>query len=78
MDLSIPLGGIQNAEASFNANARSIVQGSLGAGGAAAGDSVDLSTAVVGLLSSSLSFQANVKVASVEDNLTQNQFSLLG
>jgi len=77
MDLSIPLGGIQNAEAAFDSNARSIVQDSVGVA-SPHGDSVDLSTAVVGLLASSLSFTANVKAASVEDNLTQNQFSLLG
>jgi len=78
MDLSIPLGGIRNAEAAFDSNARSIVQGSLNAGRSSAGDSVDLSTAVVGLLSSNLAFTANVKAASLEDNLTRNEISLLG
>jgi len=77
MDLSIPLGGIQNAEAAFDSNARSIIQDSVGVA-SPHGDSVDLSTAVVGLLSSNLSFMANVKVAGIEDNLTQNEISLLG
>jgi hypothetical protein len=79
MDLSIPLDGIQRAETALNSAAVSISQGSLGiAQPNGRGDSVDLSTAVVNLLQSKLSFLANTKVASVEDNLTRSEISLLG
>jgi hypothetical protein len=77
MDLSIPLEGIQNASTSFDSAARSIVQDSLG-GSSPHGDSVNLSSAVVSLLSAQSSFTANVKVASIEDNLTKSTFSVLG
>jgi hypothetical protein len=83
MDLSIPLAGIQKADTAFDSAARSITDTSLGIqlpsiGHPGGGDSVDLSTAVVNLLSSTLSFEANVKVASLEDNLTKNELSVLG
>ncbi len=77
MDLSIPLGGIQEADSAFNSAATSISQNSLSQP-AGRGDSVDLSTAVVNLLQAKLSFIANVKVAGVEDNLTRNEINLLG
>jgi flagellar hook protein FlgE len=83
MDLSIPVNGMQQAEGAFNSSATSIMrafQGSTTTGGSAptSGDTVDLSTAVTGLVTSKQDFQANVKVAQVEDSLTKSLFSLLG
>ena len=80
MDLSIPVGGIQTASAAFDSAARSIAQAFNGnstpsSGG---GDSVDLSTAVAGLLASKTAFLANEQVALVEDSLTRTSFSVLG
>jgi hypothetical protein len=76
MDLSIPLSGMQTASAAFDSAARSITQASVSAP-SGPGDSADLSSAVVGLLAAKLSFFANEKVASIEDNLTKNEISVL-
>ena len=83
MNLSIPVEGMQQAENSFNSSASSITKAFQGnntapGGGATSGDTVDLSTAVTGLITSKQEFLANVKVAQVEDNLTKSLFSLMG
>jgi hypothetical protein len=78
MNLSIPLSGIQTADAAFDSAARSVVQAFAGGTPGQAEDSVSLSSAVTGLLTSSLDFTANVKVAIVEDNLDKNALSILG
>jgi hypothetical protein len=84
MDLSIPSSGMQSADAAFDSAARSITQ-ALNQGqptqlGQASnqGDSADLSSAVAGLLASSLSFIANEKAAIVEDSMTKSTLSILG
>jgi hypothetical protein len=84
MDLSTPLAGLRNADASFETSAAAIVQAfngaTVGGSSAAAGqsDRVDLSTDVVGLLKSHLDFEANLRVADVENGLNKSTFSVLG
>ncbi len=73
MDLSISLFGLQSAAAPFDSAAKCISQAFSGIKqtrpGAATnqGDSVELSTAVGGLLNSKFDFVANEKVALVEN-----------
>ncbi|HEY3940832.1 MAG TPA: hypothetical protein VGL97_25620 [Bryobacteraceae bacterium] len=84
MDLSTPLAGLRNADTSFESSAAAIVQAfngtTVGGSSAASGqsDRVDLSTDVAGLLKSHLDFEANAKVANLEDGLTKSTFSILG
>jgi hypothetical protein len=42
------------------------------------GDSVDLSSAVTGLMKSNLDFTANVKMELIDSQMSQSTFSLLG
>ena len=46
--------------------------------GSTMGDSVDLSTAMLGMLKSNLNFTANVKMAVVENSMARSTFSILG
>jgi flagellar hook protein FlgE len=82
MNLYIPVEGIRQAEASFNSSAASITRAFQGnttanSSGSPSNDTVDLSSAVTGVITAKQDFLANVKVAQVEDNLTQSSFSLL-
>ena len=84
MDLSIPLAGGQTADAAFDSAAQAITQAFNGGqptqlGNASnQGDTVELSTAVAGLLKSKLDFIANEKVAIVENSTTRSALSVLG
>ena len=84
MDLSIPMSGMQTADASFDSAAQSITRafstGQPTALGNAPnqGDSAELSSAVAGLLSSKLKFMANEQVAIVENSMIKNTISVLG
>lgn len=85
MDLSIALSGIQSADASFDSAARALVQAVNGTPSTSAspaparqGDSADLSTDVVSLLHSQLSFSANIATEIGESSLNQSTFSILG
>lgn len=84
MDLSIPLGGMQTADAAFDSAAQSITRAFSGGPPTALGnapnqgDTAELSDAVAGLLASKLNFMANEKAAIVEDNLTKSTISVLG
>lgn len=84
MDLSIPLSGLQTAAATFDSAANSIIKAFSGGqprqlGDAPnQGDSVELSTAVAGLLKSKLDFLANEQVALVENSTMKSTLSVLG
>jgi flagellar hook protein FlgE len=82
MNLSIPVEGIRQAENSFSSSAASITRAfqantSANSSGSPSSDTVDLSSAVTGLISAKQDFLANVHVAQVDDNLTRSSFSLL-
>jgi hypothetical protein len=79
LNFSIPLAGIQNASASFDAAASAITRAfnQTGSSRAAVGDSADLSTQVAALLKSKLDFMASVNVALVENETNKSTFSLL-
>jgi len=74
------LAGIEKASASFDSAATSLLQAANGASPSATvpGDRVDLSQAVVSLLSSERTFSANIAAEIVESNLTKSTFSVLG
>jgi len=77
LNFSIPLAGIQNASASFDAAASAITRAFNQTGSAAAGDTADLSAQVAALLKSKLDFMASVNVALVENETNKSTFSLL-
>jgi hypothetical protein len=79
LNFSIPLAGIQNASASFDAAVSAITRAfnQTGSSNAAVGDSADLSTQVAALLKSKLDFMASVNVALVENETNKSTFSLL-
>jgi hypothetical protein len=82
MDLSIPAAGMSSASAAFDFAASAITQafnntGNSSSSSSATGDSVDLSTAVAGLLKSKLDFMANVNLEIVENHMNQSTFSVL-
>ena len=85
MDLSIPVSGMQAASTAFDAAAGGIARSSLSGSNSstqnaptAPADSSDLSTSAVALLQAKLGFEANVRVAKVEDEMDKSTFSVLG
>jgi len=83
MDLSIPAAGMQSASAAFETAANSLTQVFQNStnpltAGSTMGDSVDLSTAMAGLLKSNLDFTANTKLEMVENQMQRSTFSVLG
>jgi len=77
LNFSIPLAGIENASASFEAAASAISRAFNQTGATATGDTADLSTQVAALLKSKLDFMASVNVALVENETNKSTFSLL-
>jgi hypothetical protein len=78
LNFSIPLTGIENASASFDAAASAISRAFNQTGATATGgDTADLSTQVAALLKSKLDFMASVNVALVENETNKSTFSLL-
>ena len=83
MDFSIPLGGMQAESTAFDAAARGIAHSFLpgsnsGTSHSTAADSLDLSASTVALLQAKVGFEANARLATVEDEMEQSTFSTLG
>jgi hypothetical protein len=83
MNFSIPAAGMQAASAALESAANGLNHVFQNASnpltsGSTMGDSVDLSTAMLGMLKSNLDFTANVKTAVVENSMAQSTFSILG
>jgi hypothetical protein len=83
MNFSIPAAGMQAASAAFESAANGlnqVFQKGLNplTQGSTMGDSVDLSSAVTGLMKSNLDFTANVKMELIDSQMSQSTFSLLG
>jgi hypothetical protein len=74
IDFSVPLAGINRAEASFDRAASHIAR----AGSGGAGDTVDLSAEAVALIQGRISVAANVKAAQAEDQMAKSMLSLIG
>jgi hypothetical protein len=69
IDFSTPLSAMTQAETSVNRIATRLAQ--------PAGDSVDLSTEMVSLMSAKDNFAMDVKVAQTEDQMTKGSLSIL-
>jgi hypothetical protein len=85
MDFSIPLGGMQAESTAFDAAARGIVHSllpgsssSVGTSHSTAADSLDLSASAVALLQAKVGFEANARLATLEGEMEQSTFSILG
>ena len=85
MDFSIPLGGMQVESTAFDAATRGIAhsflpgsEGSAGSSHSMAADSLDQSRSEVALLQAKVGFEANARLATVEDEAEQSTFSILG
>ena len=72
IDFSIPLAGMNAAEASLNRTAANIANFGGSAQGRSGGDTVDLSADMIALIEARNNFGANVKVAQTEDQMTQS------
>jgi hypothetical protein len=70
----IALGGLERAAASFDKSATRMTA----AAAPEAGDSVDLSTAAVGMLTARNQFSANLKTAHVADEMERMAIELIG
>jgi flagellar basal body rod protein FlgG len=73
IDLQTPLEGMNRASASVDRAATRIAAAPF-----PGGDSVDLSNEMVALMTGQNSFEANVKVAQTEDQMTRSALSILG
>ncbi|HEY4361657.1 MAG TPA: flagellar basal body rod C-terminal domain-containing protein [Bryobacteraceae bacterium] len=73
IDLQTPLAGMNRASASVDRAASRIAAAPF-----ASSDSVDLSTEMVTLMEGRTSFEANVKVAQKEDQMSKSVIDLLG
>jgi flagellar hook protein FlgE len=69
--------GLQSSEAQFNKAASAIAQSPFSSS-APQGDLVTLSTQAVNLLQSKNSFEANIKVLKVDDQMTQTLLNVIG
>lgn len=83
MDFSIAAAGMQSASAAFENAANGLTRAFQSANnplteGSTMGDSVSLSTAMVGLMKSNLDFTANVKMELVDSEMSQSTMSILG
>jgi flagellar hook protein FlgE len=74
IDFSIPLSGMNQAEAKLNQTASRIAS----IGGTPGGDSVDLSAEMIAMMQAKNSFAVNTKVAQTEDQVTRSLLNLLG
>ncbi len=74
LSFSTPFEGMQRAEASVNQTAQRIAR----IGGSAEGDFVDLSTEAVNLVQAKTEFEANLKAAKTEDQMSRSLLSLIG
>jgi len=73
MDISaIALQGLQQADAQLNQAALQVASYGSGSSNAANLDTVDLSAAMVSLMSAKLDFQANLKVMQTAEQVQQN------
>jgi hypothetical protein len=73
LDLQTPLSGMNRASASVDRAASRIAAAPF-----PPGDSVDLSTEMVALMTGQNSFEANVKVAQTEDQMSRSLLNILG
>jgi flagellar hook protein FlgE len=71
------LQGLQTSEAQFNQAASNIARAPFSSS-AQQGDFVDLSTQAVALMQSYNSFDANIKVLKVDDQMTQTLLNVVG
>lgn len=71
------LQGLQRSEAQFNRAAANIAQAPFSSS-APPGDRVDLSTQAVALIDSRNSFDANIKVLKVDDQMQQTLLNVIG
>lgn len=74
MDFSIPLAGMQQAEASLNQTAGRVAS----MGVTAPGDSADLSAEMIAMLEAKNDFAVNTKVVQADDQVTRSTLNLLG
>ena len=73
IDFSIPLAGMQQAEASLYKTASRVAVVGL----TPAGDNDDLSTEMIAMIEAKNSFSANTKVAQAENQVTQSLLNIL-
>jgi len=73
IDFQTPLSGMNRASASLDRAASRIAAAPF-----SQGDSVDMSTEMVALMTARSSFEANVKVAQTEDQMSRSVLSILG
>jgi flagellar basal body rod protein FlgG len=73
IDFSVPLAGIERAEASMNRSA-----GRIAKVGFPEGDSVDLSAEMVAMMVAKTAVQANANVLRAEADLSRSIVNLLG
>ncbi len=78
MDISaIALRGLDAAQADLDQAAGSIARATVPGSDAAPADTVDLSTAIVGLLTARQEFAANIKVLKTADEMERHALDLL-
>jgi flagellar basal body rod protein FlgG len=73
IDFQIPLSGMKHASESLDRTASRIAAAPF-----SQGDSVDLSSEMVGLMTARTSFEVNVKSAQTEDQMSRNLISFFG
>ena len=83
IDFSIPLAGMDRAEASLNTTATQIAGISVAGIGVATGttgqgDTVDLSAEMIALMEARNNFAVNAKLAQAENQVAQISINLLG
>jgi flagellar hook protein FlgE len=78
IDFSTPLAGMNAAEASLNRTASNIANFGGTPANAPGGDTLDLSTDMIGLIEARNNFSANVKAAQTEDQMTQSLLKMIG
>jgi hypothetical protein len=74
MNVSNALVGIENASANFDSAAGALVKAV--SVGPSAGDTVQLTNAVAGLLNSELAFSASIATEIVENNIAKTTLSI--
>jgi flagellar basal body rod protein FlgC len=84
MDFSIPAAGMQAESTAFDAAASGIARSSLPpsdnrtGSGQSAPDNLDLTTSAIALLQAKFGFEADVKTAEVENEMTKSTLSIVG
>jgi len=72
------LQGLQKSEAQFNQVAAKIAQSPFSSSAPPQGDLVDLSTQAIALLQSKNSFEANIQVLKVDNQMSQTLLNVVG